>query len=598
MTVGADANDRTFYLEAAGEPVHVVFHPTPAAPRGTAVILCPPFGFDEVCSYRPRREWARRLAAAGYPALRLSYPGTGESGGTPHDPGLLAAWSESVANAAAWVRHETGCSRVTAIGIQLGGLIAYLAAAEGAPITDLALWGVAAKGRTLIRQLRAFSALELDQCYEGLEVPPPLPDGQLQAGGYLLSAELTGALEQLDLSKLPLATPSARRALLLERDGIGVDSALQTHLESLGVAVTVAPGDGYAEMSSHPQQAFVPDAVIDSVTGWLDAGTPGADAADQDAGARVKESPTAVLRLATGSIRETPLSFELPFGRLSGVLTEPAGAAVPDLCGVFLNAGSIRACGPNRMWTELARRWATRGVRTFRLDVEGIGDADGQPTPYAEDDPLYTDKLVEQVIAALDGLQAGGHGERFLLMGLCGGAYWSFHAMLRDERVSSALLVNLRAIVWDRGLSPARDFRALLAQPSLAKIREQASAARVRALMKWLLSAPKRWLAKRRGGTDEAEPASDELLLERLCARGKPTLFLFSEHEPLHDELVRSGALARIERWPNVRLEYVPVRDHTFRPVQAQQLVHDVLDRALEWEFAPGTAPEPANTGA
>ena len=90
--------ESTVYLQADGEAVCAVFHrPAPDAARDTAVILCPPFGFDEVCSYRPRREWARRLASAGYGALRVSYPATGDSGGDPRDPGRLDAWVNSVA---------------------------------------------------------------------------------------------------------------------------------------------------------------------------------------------------------------------------------------------------------------------------------------------------------------------------------------------------------------------------------------------------------------------------------------------------------------------------------------------------------------------
>ena len=63
-------------------------------------------------------------------------------------------------------------------------------------------------------------------------------------------------------------------------------------------------------------------------------------------------------------------------------------------------------------------------------------------------------------------------GRRFMLGGLCSGAYWSFHAALLDERVPAVLLLNPRALVWDAGLGPGRDLRALFTQrPSLAKIR-------------------------------------------------------------------------------------------------------------------------------
>ena len=67
---------RPFYLSGGGEPVLSLFHP---AAGDVAVLMCPPFGWDDICSYRSRRDWAERLATAGYPALRFDLPGTGDS---------------------------------------------------------------------------------------------------------------------------------------------------------------------------------------------------------------------------------------------------------------------------------------------------------------------------------------------------------------------------------------------------------------------------------------------------------------------------------------------------------------------------------------
>ncbi len=197
-------DERTLYLHADDEAVCVVLHrPAPDVARDTGVILCPPFGFDEVCSYRPRREWAQRLAEAGYAALRVSYPSTGDSGGDPDDPGRLNAWTNSVAASAAWLRTATGARRIVAVGMELGGLLAYRAASNGAALDDLVLWATPARGRALIRQLKAFSALELSEFFEGLASPPPLAPGTLHVGGFFLNAET------VSISK-PSTSPSCR----------------------------------------------------------------------------------------------------------------------------------------------------------------------------------------------------------------------------------------------------------------------------------------------------------------------------------------------------------------------------------------------------
>jgi hypothetical protein len=338
--------------------------------------------------------------------------------------------------------------------------------------------------------------------------------------------------------------------------------------------------------------------VIERVTAWLDE----ASASSPPDGARSSPSPggasaTAQLQIGQARIQETPLTIEQSFGRLSGVLAEPLGPTAPGLCVVLLNAGAVRRIGPSRMWVEVARRWAARGVPTLRLDVEGIGDADGDATPYTEDAGLYVPELVPQVLATLDVLLERGVGERFVLAGLCAGAYWSFHAALRDPRVSAAFMVNPRALIWDRALAPARDLRAFLSQPaSWSKIREQASVARVWALALWLLAAPKRWLSRSKShgrlGAVEAKEVDDAL--DQLHATGKGVLLMFSDHEPLQEELVRSGRMAGLEQWQNLTLEYIPVRDHTLRPNWAQRQAHDALDRALDRELGASPLPEPA----
>jgi dienelactone hydrolase len=579
----------TIYLEGPHEPACAVFHaPAPPA-RPTAVIMCPPFGWDEVCSYRSRRYWAERLADAGYATIRLSYPGTGDSGGMPRDPGRLDAWTAAVSSAGAWLREASGASRIVAVALGLGGLLAYRAMAFGAPIDDLVLWATPARGRALVRQLRAFSKLEVSRFFEGLELPPPLPDGELEAGGFLLSAETIADLEALDVAARPLPNPRSRRVLLLERDGIAVDAKLTEALDRHEVKFTVAPGAGYAAMTSHPQQAVPPLEVIDRVTGWLDeTSAPPPEHAGRPPALPAGTARSAVIDIGGGvRVQESPFVVEQPFGTISGILTEPLGHRNDGLCAVFLNAGAVRRVGPGRMWVEAARRWAARGVPTLRLDVEGIGDADGAVSPYADDGALYVPELVPQVLAALDLLEHRGIGQRFVLAGLCSGAYWSFHAALQDTRVVAALMVNAQAVIWDPGLGPARDFRRLLSPASWRKIRAQASMARVRPLVRWLLAAPIRWAMRftgrgpaRSGATDEVDDA-----LDRLHASGTRTLMLFSAHEPLDDEFLRSGRMARLEAWDNVRIERIQVRDHTLRPNWAQAQAHASLDRALAREL-------------
>ncbi len=60
--MNAPASSRALYLQGAGDPLFAFLHTGAAPQRETAVLLCPPFGWEDMCSYRIRREWAERLA--------------------------------------------------------------------------------------------------------------------------------------------------------------------------------------------------------------------------------------------------------------------------------------------------------------------------------------------------------------------------------------------------------------------------------------------------------------------------------------------------------------------------------------------------------
>jgi hypothetical protein len=298
-------------------------------------------------------------------------------------------------------------------------------------------------------------------------------------------------------------------------------------------------------------------------------------------------------------VRETALVISASSVRLAAVLSEPVDDRADGLCVVLLNAGAVRRIGPSRLWVEAARRWAAAGVPVLRLDLEAIGDSDGDESPYRDDAALYSPKFVPQVIEAMDHLQAHGIAQRFVLGGLCSGAFWSFHSALRDPRVRAVMLLNPRALIWRSGLGPGRDLRALVTQrPSLSKIRRLATGPRLHAFLRWLAATPARVF--RRLALRESEAAATERELDtelgRLVSSGRGVLLLFSAHEPLHEELARTGVLARLAAAPNVTVEYVDVRDHTMRPCWAQRELHAALDRAL-WRETRPAGHGPADAG-
>jgi hypothetical protein len=264
-----------------------------------------------------------------------------------------------------------------------------------------------------------------------------------------------------------------------------------------------------------------------------------------------------------------------------------------DLGAVLLNAGAIRRIGPNRMWVEMARRWATRGVPSLRLDLEGLGDADGDTMRFVDVADLYLPELAGQVQVAIDVLCARGTAHRFVLAGLCSGAYWSFHGALEDERVVAAFMLNPQALCWDASLEAIRKVRGALLHRSswLRLLHGEVSFAQLGALIQQapraVVGSTRRNLTRwrtRRSGNDPLDRALDQLEV-----MNKRLLFAFSDEEPLHEELQREGRLHQLERRPNVELDLLPGRDHTLRPPAAQQGAFAVLDRALDRELRTAT---------
>jgi alpha-beta hydrolase superfamily lysophospholipase len=571
---------RPIYFGPDGSKLFGWFHGP--GTRTCGVVLCPPMGYEAICSHRALRHLAERLARAGFPTLRFDYHGTGDSMGSDRDPGRVRAWFDSIGAAIDTLKVRAGVSEVCLFGVRLGATLAGAVAAERGDVARLVLWAPCPTGRAYVREMRAF---RLMQHAGAAESGTPADE---EAAGFLLTSATVSDLGSVSLLKLPAAP--AKRILLLSRDDMPAEDSLVAKLSATGAQVEHRQPAGYADMMQDPHKSAVPDALINDVIVWL-GDSPAASVAAPAAGTAEEQAPD------LGSIREQPVRLG-EGSRLFGILAEPTTILEAEArrrpAVILLNAGAVHRVGSNRMYVSMARTWAERGFTVLRLDVAGIGDsppAAGQP-----ENLTYSKTAVSDVQAAMAHLRATRGVSRFVLAGLCSGAYVSFHAALQGGPVVGCVLINPQTFYWhdgdsldtapSRNYNEARHYQRSLLRPEawMKALRGQVDLRRFAKAMATRAKIVTRAKIEQVLGTGE-DVGRD---LRSLCDRNIDTLLVFSEGDPGIDYLQMHARreLSKLRERPMFRFRIIADADHTFTPVATQGALVELLTDHLVKRYA------------
>ena len=559
-------------------------------PAPVGVVLCNPFGYEAISAHRTLKHLAQELAAAGIPALRFDYDGTGDSAGTDFDPDRHTAWVSSVHQAAETLRGETGCGRLVLFGIRLGATLAALAAQER---TDVVGWiGLAPviNAKAYIRELRA-----LQMAGRAAEGGTPNADDVTEVTGFVLTPQTRGAISGVDLAKLERAP--AAQILILDRNDLPGNERWATQLQSLGATVTRQALPGYTEMMLSPHSAIVPADMLHAAVAWV-KGLPAA------APAPLRGDPRAVFgrsvamtvphEAGSAAIVETALSLPTDHP-LFGILTLPRDLPKSGCGVVLLNAGGTHHIGPNRMYVMFARTWATRGHAVLRLDISGIGDS--SPRPGESENAIYTTRAADDVAQAIRYLREHAGVAQCHVIGLCSGAYHALKAAVGGVPADSIVMINPLTFFWKDGMSleampePRVIWEAQRYQKSAFKlgawlklIRGQVDISRILHIIVRRVSSVTahfcRDIARRFG-----VPLRDDLgrELQKVGRSRIRMLFLFANGDPGIELLRAQGGsvLKRLQQRGQLEVEIIGGADHTFTARQPRALLASTLEKIL-----------------
>ncbi|MGH8994934.1 MAG: alpha/beta fold hydrolase [Acidimicrobiales bacterium] len=370
-----------------------------------AVVLCPPLARELTNSHYPYRVLARQLAEAGMLVVRFDYDGTGDSAGGDSDPDRVEAWLSSIGQAVG-VARRAGLSSVSLVGLRIGALLAAVTAARLGSIDRVVLWDPCRSARSFVREQAMLQKVVLDGHQvdrSGTELP-----------GCVLSDDTVAELGSLTV---PVPDHGPNRVLLLTRPGRSTGDELA---DALGAETYRAPAigqDRLLDVDLLVREA--PSETIGIIVSWL-AAVPS------------KALPFSVPESRSGSWSVggsivTERAVDLGPTGLFGIVTEPVtGPRGPTI--VMLNSGNNYHVGPNRLWVDLARRWASTGFRCVRMDESGLGDS---PTrPGLEPQVIWAPETFDDLDEARDVLEPDDPGN-FVLVGLCSGGYQALEDALR-----------------------------------------------------------------------------------------------------------------------------------------------------------------------
>jgi uncharacterized protein len=190
------------------------------------VVLSSPFGHEYINSHRALRQLATLLAAAGFPVLRFDYYGCGDSLGEEGEASL-SHWMEDTLAAISELQKQTGFTRVSLIGLRLGGTIAAAVASRRRDLAGLVLWDPITDGQQFVEETLSLQKKRMRFRYKP-RTSQDVSTTTTDFLGFALNRSLRESFLALDMSLMPPL--SQEKVLLIQSDPKEKDCCLPKQL--------------------------------------------------------------------------------------------------------------------------------------------------------------------------------------------------------------------------------------------------------------------------------------------------------------------------------------------------------------------------------
>jgi pimeloyl-ACP methyl ester carboxylesterase len=401
-----------------------IHHASSGAASDVVTVICPGVGRDSSTGYRAARFLADHLAFAGFPTLRFSYPGTGDSL-DPTGEGWWAAWIRSVNAAIDMARAITGARRVVLIGVRLGAALAALRATEREDVAGLVLLEPVVRGSSFVTQLR----IEEKVSTRGMAI-----EGNCVRihGLHLIASDLAG-IATVDLRALKLSADCS--VLVLSDSTSAVLRSCEDSWRRQGTDVVHEGAEAMAAFFRPTHLADEPFPEVRELVGWVRSKFP------TFAPIQPSRPPHNEPSLTGPGWTETPHRFGVD-DHLFGIICTPQQQALCDTVVIIGNSGGDPHDGFARFGVEFARGLALSGIASFRMDFAGLGDSVNGADDRDGLTHTFTVDRRGDFTAAVDWVLARGF-RKIALHGICSGAYHALQAAVDDVRIDILLCINL-----------------------------------------------------------------------------------------------------------------------------------------------------------